>query len=103
MQLGWSGRQDPDGNFHDFVVTGNTNNYGRISVPQLDELVLKARGEQDEAKRKALYDEATKVAQDEAVYAYMYHQYVLIGMNKKVTGFTYVPDGLIRTATLDKQ
>ncbi|MDH4617386.1 ABC transporter substrate-binding protein [Brevibacillus sp. AY1] len=103
MQLGWSGRQDPDGNFHDFVVTGNTNNYGRISVPQLDELVLKARAEQDEAKRKALYDEATKVAQDEAVYAYMYHQYVLIGMNKKVTGFTYVPDGLIRTATLDKQ
>jgi len=103
MQLGWSGRQDPDGNVHDFVVTGNGNNYGRISVPQLDELILKARAEQDESKRKALYDEVIKVSQDEAVYAYLYHQYVLIGMNKKVTGFTYVPDGLIRTATLDKQ
>lgn len=103
MQLGWSGRQDPDQNFHDFVVTDTSNNDGRISIPKLDELVIKARGELDEAKRKALYDEAATLLQDEAGYAYMYHQYVLLGMNKKVTGFTYVPDGLIRTANLDKQ
>ncbi|MDR7318329.1 ABC transporter substrate-binding protein [Brevibacillus nitrificans] len=103
LQLGWSGRQDPDQNFHDFVVKGASNNDGRIDLPKLDELVMKARSEVDETKRKALYEEATKLLQDEAGYSYMYHQYVLIGMNKKVTGFTYVPDGLIRTATLDKQ
>ncbi|MDH6351973.1 MULTISPECIES: ABC transporter substrate-binding protein [unclassified Brevibacillus] len=103
LQLGWSGRQDPDQNLHDFVVTGTSNNNGRISIPKLDELVVAARGEMDEAKRKALYDEAAKLLQDEAGYVYLYHQYVLIGMNKKVTGFNYVPDGLIRTATLDKQ
>lgn len=103
LQLGWSGRQDPDQNFHDFVVTGTANNDGRISLPKLDELVLKARSEVDETKRKALYEEATKLLQDEAGYSYLYHQYVLIGMNKKVSGFTYVPDGIIRTATLDKQ
>ncbi|MGN7471508.1 ABC transporter substrate-binding protein [Brevibacillus sp. SAFN-007a] len=103
LQLGWSGRQDPDQNLHDFVVTGASNNDGRISIPKLDELVVAARGEMDEAKRKALYEEATKLLQEEAGYVYLYHQYVLISMNKKVTGFTYVPDGLIRTATLDKQ
>ncbi|MGG4492820.1 ABC transporter substrate-binding protein [Brevibacillus reuszeri] len=103
LQLGWSGRLDPDLNIHDFVVTGAPNNNGRIANPQLDELILKARGELDEAKRKALYDEAAKLLQDEAGYAYMYHQYVLLGMNKKVTGFTFVPDGIIRTVTMDKQ
>ncbi|MFP3381643.1 peptide ABC transporter substrate-binding protein, partial [Bacillus sp. SIMBA_069] len=55
LQLGWSGRLDPDLNIHDWVVTGANNNNGRISIPQLDELILKARGELDEAKRKALY------------------------------------------------
>ncbi|MGE5702868.1 MAG: ABC transporter substrate-binding protein [Clostridia bacterium] len=103
LQLGWSGRQDPDQNFHDFVVTDTSNNDGRISIPKLDELVLQARTETDETKRKALYEEAIKIMQDEAGYSYLYHQYVLIGLSKKVTGFTYVPDGLIRTATLDKQ
>lgn len=103
LQLGWSGRQDPDQNFHDFVVTGMPNNDGRISIPKLDELVVAARSELDESKRKALYDEATKLLQDEAAYSYIYHQYVIIGMNKKISGFTYVPDGLIRTAALDKQ
>lgn len=103
LQLGWSGRQDPDQNFYDFVVTGMPNNNGKISIPQLDDLVNKARAEMDEGKRKAMYEEATKIMQDEAGYAYIYHQYNLIGYNKKITGFTSVPDGLIRTAGLDKQ
>jgi peptide/nickel transport system substrate-binding protein len=103
MQLGWSGRPDPDLNFHDFVVAGNTNNYGRISIPALDELVLKARAEQDSEKRKALYDEASRIMHEEGAYAYLYHQYVLIGYSKKVTGLQFHPDGLIRTAKLDKQ
>jgi peptide/nickel transport system substrate-binding protein len=103
LQLGWSGRPDPDQNFYDFVVTGMPNNDGRISIPQLDELAAKARTELDEAKRKAYYDEAMKIVHDQAAYVYIYHPYNLLAMNKKVTGFTYVPDGLIRTAALDKQ
>jgi peptide/nickel transport system substrate-binding protein len=103
LQLGWSGRPDPDQNFYDFVVTGMPNNDGRISIPQLDELAAKARTELDEAKRKAYYDEAMKIIHEQAAYSYIYHQYNLLAMNKKITGFTYVPDGLIRTATLDKQ
>jgi peptide/nickel transport system substrate-binding protein len=103
LNLGWSGRQDPDQNFYDFVVTGTPNNDGRISIPKLDELAAKARVELDEAKRKQMYEEAVKILQEEAGYVYVYHQYNLLAMSKKISGFTYVPDGLIRTATLDKQ
>lgn len=102
MQLGWSGRPDPDLNFYDFVVTGNLNNYGRISIPQLDEIVEQARAEQDVAKRKELYDQASKIIHDEGAYSYLYHQFVLIGYSSKVSGVEYYPDGLIRTAKLDK-
>jgi peptide/nickel transport system substrate-binding protein len=103
LNLGWSGRQDPDQNFYDFVVTGTSNNDGRISIPKLDELAVGARVEIDEAKRRQMYEEAVKILQEEAGYVYVYHQYNLLAMNKKISGFTYVPDGLIRTATLDKQ
>ncbi|MFY0544816.1 ABC transporter substrate-binding protein [Brevibacillus sp. H7] len=103
LQLGWSGRPDPDQNFYDFVVTDMPNNDGRISIPTLDELAAKARTELDETKRKAYYDEAMKIMHDQAAYSYIYHQYNLFAMSKKISGFTYVADGIIRTATLQKQ
>ncbi|MEX2104269.1 MAG: ABC transporter substrate-binding protein, partial [Bacilli bacterium] len=102
LALGWSGRPDPDQSFYDFVVTNGSNNGSRISVPELDELVTKARTEQDSAKRKEMYDRAMEIMHDEAPYTYIYHSYNINGMSKKVSGFTYVPDGIIRTAKLDK-
>jgi peptide/nickel transport system substrate-binding protein len=103
IQLGWSGRPDPDQNFYDFVVTDGPNNDSSISVPELDDLVNKARTELDTAKRKQYYDQAMEILHDNAGYSYIYHSYNIFGMSKKVTGFTYVPDGIIRTASLDKQ
>ncbi len=101
--LGWSGRQDPDQNVYDFLIAGGNNNYGKINSPQLDTLLENARKELDESKRKIMYDEIGKITQAEGFYSYVYHQYNLLAMTKKVTGFTYAPDGLVRTATLDKQ
>lgn len=103
LQLGWSGRPDPDQNFYDFVVTDMPQNNARISIPALDDLAGKARVELDTAKRKELYDQAMNIMHEEAGYVYIYHQYNIFGMSKKLSGFTYVPDGIIRTAQLDKQ
>ncbi|WP_019120989.1 ABC transporter substrate-binding protein [Brevibacillus massiliensis] len=103
LQLGWSGRIDPDQNIYDFVVTGMPNNNSRISVPELDDALNKARAELDPAKRKALYDQAMEILHENAGYSYIYHNYDKIGLSKKISGFTYVPDGIIRTAKLDKQ
>jgi peptide/nickel transport system substrate-binding protein len=103
LQLGWSGRPDPDQNFYDFVVTDMPQNDGRISIPELDELAAKARSELDPAKRKELYDQAMKIMHEEAGYSYIYHQYNIFGISKKVSGFTYVPDGIIRTLPMDKE
>ncbi|GAA4719661.1 ABC transporter substrate-binding protein [Brevibacillus fulvus] len=103
LQLGWSGRIDPDQNFYSFVVTDMPNNYAGISSPELDKAMEQARTELDDAKRAELYKQAMDALHENAGYSYIYHNYDKFGLSKKVTGFTYVPDGIIRVATVDKQ
>jgi peptide/nickel transport system substrate-binding protein len=103
LQLGWSGRPDPDQSFFDFVVTDQPNNYAAVSNPELDKLAKQARTELDPAKRKGLYDQAMEIVHDESEYVYIYHDFNRFGVSKKVTGFEYIPDGIIHTQKLDKQ
>lgn len=103
LQLGWSGRIDPDGNIYDFVVTGTANNNARINEPELDNILNQARTENDLGKRKALYDQAMAIVHDNSGYVYLYHNYDKFGFSKKVKGYTYIADGLIRPAFLDKE
>jgi peptide/nickel transport system substrate-binding protein len=99
----WSGRPDPDQNFYAFFVTGQSRNYSRISNPDLDKLTKQARTEMDSAKRKTIYDQAMDIVHDNSGQVYLYHENTAFGFSKKVIGFEYVPDGIIRTAKLDKQ
>ena len=101
--LGWSGRPDPDQNIYNFFVTGGSNNDANYSNPQVDELLKEARREGDEAKRKALYDQVMQILHEDVPYIYIYHSNNTFGLTANVTGFTYVPDGIIRTHTLNKQ
>jgi len=101
--LGWSGRPDPDQNIYDFFVTGGAQNDAGFSNPKVDELLKTARKEGDPAKRKAAYDEVMQILHDEEPYIFLYHQNNLFGMSAKISGFTYVPDGIIRTIGLDKK
>jgi peptide/nickel transport system substrate-binding protein len=103
IQLGWSGRPDPDQNIYDFLFTGAANNNSQFSNPTVDELLQQARVESDEAKRKQLYDQVMEIEHEEVPYVYLYHQNNVFGMRSNITGFTYVPDGIIRTRTLSKQ
>jgi peptide/nickel transport system substrate-binding protein len=102
-QIGWSGRPDPDQNAYDWFTTGGGNNNGGYSNPQVDELMKQARAESDEAKRKAAYEKAMQLIHDDAPYVFLYHPNNIFGMSANVTGFTYVPDGIIRTVNLSKK
>lgn len=102
LMNGWSGRPDPDQSFYDFVVTDKPNNYAHISNPELDNLAEQARIETDPAKRKEIYDQAMEIVHDESGYVYIYNDYKRFGISKKVKGFEFIPDGIIRTAKLGK-
>jgi peptide/nickel transport system substrate-binding protein len=100
--VGWSGRPDPDQNIYDFVTTNGSLNYSHYGAKEVDELLQKARVEGDLAKRKAIYDQAMALLVKEVPYIYLVHDNVLFGISKSVAGFQYVPDGVIRTATVSK-
>jgi peptide/nickel transport system substrate-binding protein len=101
--LGWSGRPDPDQNIYDFFVTDGAQNDSNFSNPQVDELLGAARKESDPAKRKASYDQVMQILHDEVPYVFLYHTNVVLGMSSKISGYTFVPDGIIRTIAFDKQ
>jgi peptide/nickel transport system substrate-binding protein len=101
--LGWSGRPDPDQNIYDFFVTKGAQNDSGFSNPKVDELLQAARTENDPAKRKADYDQAMQILHDEVPFAFLYHQNNVFGMSSKISGYTYVPDGIIRTVAMDKK
>ena len=98
LQLGWSGRVDPDANIFNFVGTTGSQNVAGYSSPEVDKLLTDARQATDKAQRIKLYgDVVTKLQQDEPLI-YLYRQRNLTGVSKKVLGVQTYPDGVIRTA-----
>ncbi|MCF7701241.1 ABC transporter substrate-binding protein [Loktanella sp. M215] len=101
-QIGWSGRVDPDGNIHQFVTCEGGINDAKYCNPEVDKLLNDARATNDTAERKALYDQATAILDDDLPLIYIYHQNWIWAMDKGVTGFTAYPDGMIRLAGVSK-
>jgi peptide/nickel transport system substrate-binding protein len=98
LQLGWSGRVDPDQNITNFVGTGGSLNVSGYSNPALDKLLAQARETNDLAQRRKLYGEVVgKLQQDDALI-YLYRQANLTGVSDKVKGVQVFPDGVVRVA-----
>ncbi|WP_321339967.1 ABC transporter substrate-binding protein [Breoghania sp.] len=95
-QLGWSGRIDPDGNIHAFAVCGAGMNDSAYCNPEVDKLLNDARVAPDDAARKALYDKASKILDEELPIIYFYHLKWIWALSSKIEGFVPYPDGMIR-------
>lgn len=95
-QVGWSGRVDPDGNIHAFVTCKGNLNDGKYCNAEVDKLLDAARQTPDQAKRKALYDQAQAILEDDLPIIYTYYQPWPFVLSTKVKGFTAYPDGMIR-------
>jgi len=98
LQLGWSGRVDPDANIFNFIGSTGSQNVSGYSSPDVDKLLTDARQATDRAQRVKLYgDVVGKLQQDDPII-YMYRQRNLTGVSKKLLGIQVFPDGVIRTA-----
>ena len=94
----WSGRPDPDGNVYQFFKTspGTSLNWSGISNPQLDALLDKTREVSNQAERKKLYTEVTKILQDELPMVFIVHPIEPKAFSPKVQGYEPIPDGMMR-------
>src|SRR4051794_27584328 len=98
--LAWSGRIDPDGNSYVFLKTGAPQNYSTWSNAHADKALDDARLVTEQAKRKAIYENMTKVVLDEHPILYIFHRRILIAHTKKLQGYKQMPDGLVRVVGL---
>ncbi|GAB2907321.1 ABC transporter substrate-binding protein [Rhodococcus aerolatus] len=98
LQLGWSGRVDPDANTTNFVGTGGSQNVAGYSSPQMDALLTQARQSQDPAERARLYGQVTDLLHTDDPIVYLYRQSNLTGVGPTAKGVQVFPDGVIRVA-----
>ncbi|WP_185983443.1 ABC transporter substrate-binding protein [Aureimonas mangrovi] len=99
---GWSGRVDPDGNIYSHLACDGANNDSLYCNEEVDRLLNEARRVSDVAERKALYDQAQAILQDELPLIYTYHQNSPFVLRTGVEGFTPYPDNLIRLRGMTK-
>lgn len=69
-------------------LSGNRSFYTNAKV---DELVRAAAVEIDQAKREAMYQEAQKIAVDDAGYVYLFQRSTQLAMRDAVTGYAFNP------------
>ena len=96
--LNWSGRTDPDGNSYSFHVCGQPLNYTGYCNKEVDALLADARQKSNFDERKAVYEKATKILQEEGGVLYLYHVSILMAHTDRLDGYVQLPDGLIRLA-----
>jgi len=94
----WSGRPDPDGNTYQFLRTtpGTSFNWSGVSNPQMDALLDRTREISNQAERRKLYGELTKLLQDELPMIFIIHPIEPKAFNPKVQGYEAIPDGMMR-------
>jgi peptide/nickel transport system substrate-binding protein len=92
----WSGRADPDGNVAIWLQSDGFLNWGKYSNKELDGLLARARGVTDVAQRQALYRNISAIYTNDRPMMVLYHHNWLFAHSAKLSGFTPVPDGLIR-------
>ena len=96
LQLGWSGRIDPDANITVFLKTGGGLNVSGYNNPKLDDLLDQARTTNDVAERRKLYGEAVGVIQKDSPIVYLYRQSNISAFSQAAKGVQVFPDGVVR-------
>jgi peptide/nickel transport system substrate-binding protein len=98
VQLGWSGRVDPDANITPFVGTGGSLNVAGYSNPAVDKLLDQARQAGDVKTRQDLYARANAALAEDNPIVYLYRQRNITGVSKDVSGVQVFVDGIPRLA-----
>lgn len=93
---GWSGLLDTDSNAWSFLHTGGALNRAGYSNPQVDELLDRARTVSDIRERRAAYEGVWQHVSKDLPIIYLGTPRNIVGLSRKVAGFTLLADGLLR-------
>lgn len=99
--LGWSGRVDPDGNVYSFDKCKAPLNISGYCNKDVDAWLDQARLTSKFEERKALYEKVARQVLDDEDIIYLYHRRILVAHTARLTGYTQVPDGIVRVVGLE--
>ncbi|MDR3535891.1 MAG: ABC transporter substrate-binding protein [Acetobacteraceae bacterium] len=97
---GWSGLLDTDSNAWSFLHTGGALNVAKYSNASVDGLLDRARAVSDVAERRGLYENVWQQVSKDLPMIYLWTPRNITGVSKKVAGFTFLSDGLLRLQDL---
>lgn len=101
MVVSWrAGRPDPHINIQRIYHSKGFSNPAHFSNSEADALIDQAGREYDVAKAKQLYDKIQEIAQNNAHEIIQVYPYTYIAMQKKVQGYSYYIDEVIRVRDL---
>ncbi len=96
IQVGWSGRPDPDGNIYSQLVTGGGLNYSPYSNARVDTLLDASRILTVPDHRRRAYAEILSIINDDLPYIYLWWPKDYKTMSPKLQGFVHIPDQMMR-------
>ncbi|MFT8311831.1 MAG: ABC transporter substrate-binding protein [Sporolactobacillus sp.] len=100
INLGWSGRLDPDGTIYSWFVTNGGNNDMGYSNANVDKWLNEARTVESQTERTQLYHKISQQLWNDAPYISLYYPDDYKAMKKAVQGFQHYPDTMIRPETI---
>jgi peptide/nickel transport system substrate-binding protein len=92
----WSGRSDPDFNITQYLACDGFQNWEKYCNPNFQAALDKARAVTDLTARADLYHQVAAIYTTDRPMLFLFHMTWLYALSHHLSGFTPVPDGLIR-------
>ncbi len=94
----WSPRADPGVKLNILFHSGASQSTGvhGYSNPEVDRLIEEAAGMYDISKVKPIYDKVQRIVAEDGPYMYTIWKNEVVAINKRVQGFQWIPDLMLR-------
>jgi peptide/nickel transport system substrate-binding protein len=96
--LGWAATWDADGILYPLLRSGQR--FSRWNNPEFDRLIEAGRSTLDQAERRRLYGQASRLAHDEAPWLYLFNGMDIYGVNRAVVDWEPTSDEATATVML---
>ena len=95
--VGWLGLVDPDRGMYNQFHSKGTQNWEKYTNPRVDALLDEGRQKADPAERARVYREVARIVAADLPYFVLTYQGYIVGVNRRVEGFTPIPSGSFRS------
>ncbi|MDR7450812.1 MAG: ABC transporter substrate-binding protein [Armatimonadota bacterium] len=95
--VGWLGLVDPDRGMYNQFHSKGSQNWEKYSNPRVDALLDEGRQKADPNERARIYREVARIIAADLPYYVLTYQGYVVGISRRVEGFTPIPSGSFRS------